>query len=415
MSELFIVALDSLRKNTLRSVLTLLGIVIGVATVIGMSSVISGLNRSIESQIENLGANLIFVYRFNPTVRGRLPAEVFNRKQLTLEDAEAIAELPLVQAVSPVLRWLQPSMNAKSFTVRYRDRIAKNTIIEGTTADYQQVFNLRLAAGRWFNEADDRHNANVLILGHDTAETIFPVNVDPLGKEVELEGNVFLVIGVMDKRPNGLNPGTNPEDNMVDVPIGTFRRMHPEFKDLRLAVKAVSQEAMPKAIDQIENLLRTRRGIRPNKESDFAIFTQESFTDLWNDISSGIFTVMLAISSIALLVGGVGVMNIMLVSVTERTREIGIRKAIGARHRDILIQFLFEAMTLTAVGGVLGIMTGGAITVLIRTFVPFLPASMSVFWTTMGFAVSVSTGLIFGIYPAYRAAILSPIEALRYE
>jgi putative ABC transport system permease protein len=415
MSELFIVALDSLRKNKLRSVLTLLGIVIGVTTVIGMSSVINGLNSSVASQFESLGSNLIFVYRFNPTVRGRLPAEVFNRKQITMEDAEAIAELGLIQAASPIYRWFQLNQSVTSFTVRYRDRIAKNTLIEGVTPDYQQVFNLRLAAGRWFNEADDRHRANVLILGHDTMETIFPVNVDPLGKEVELEGKVFRVIGVMEKRESALTPGANPEDNMVEIPIGTFQRLHPEFRDLRLAVKAVSQDAMPRAIDQIENLLRSRRGLRPDEESDFAIFTQESFTTLWNDISSGIFTVMLAISSIALLVGGVGVMNIMLVSVTERTREIGIRKAIGATRKDILTQFLFEAMMLTAVGGVLGIAAGGAITFLIRSMAPFLPATMSVFWTFMGFATSVGTGLVFGIYPAYRAAVLSPIEALRYE
>ena len=172
---------------------------------------------------------------------------------------------------------------------------------------------------------------------------------------------------------------------------------------------------MPRAIDQIEQLLRIRRGVATNKESDFSISTQDTFTDLWNQISSGIFTVMFAISSIALLVGGVGVMNIMLVSVTERTREIGIRKAIGATQRHILTQFLIEAMALTAVGGILGILVGGAIAVLIRNLVPFLPASVSLFWVSVGFVTSVGTGLIFGMYPAYRAAILSPIEALRYE
>jgi putative ABC transport system permease protein len=172
---------------------------------------------------------------------------------------------------------------------------------------------------------------------------------------------------------------------------------------------------MPRAIEQIEQILRIRRGVPANKDSDFSISTQDTFTDLWNQISSGIFTVMFAISSIALLVGGVGVMNIMLVSVTERTREIGVRKAIGATQRDILTQFLFEAMALTAVGGILGILTGGAIAVLIRSLVPFLPASVSIFWVAIGFATSVGTGLIFGMYPAYRAAILSPIEALRYE
>jgi putative ABC transport system permease protein len=181
------------------------------------------------------------------------------------------------------------------------------------------------------------------------------------------------------------------------------------------AVKTYTQEDMPRAIDDIEALLRIRRGVPPNKEDDFAISTQDTFTDLWRQISSGIFTVMLAISSIALVVGGVGVMNIMLVSVTERTREIGVRKAIGATQQNILLQFLFEAMALTAVGGLLGILTGWGIALLIRTVAPFLPASVSLFWIGVGFMTAVGTGLIFGLYPAYRAAILSPIEALRYE
>lgn len=415
MSEFFFLAVDSLRRNKLRSALTLLGIVIGIATVIGMSSVISGLNRSVASQIEELGSNLIFVYRFSPTLRGRVPSQVLNRKPLELEDAAALVELPLVRAVSPVFRWFQPSTNATSFTVRYRGRIAKNTIIEGVVPDYQRVFDVQLAAGRWFNDTDERHLAKVVILGHDTAETLFPINVDPLGKEVELEGRAFQVIGVMAKRKNVFLSGANPEDNMVEIPIGTFRRMHPEFDDLRLAVKAVSQEVMPRAIDQVENLLRTRRGVRPNEESDFGIFTQDAFADLWNQISSGIFTAMLAISSIALVVSGVGVMNIMLVSVTERTREIGVRKAVGARRRDILFQFLIEAIALTALGGIGGVIVGAVVTAWIRALVPVLPATMSLFWTAMALTVSASTGLLFGIYPAYRAAVLSPIEALKHE
>jgi putative ABC transport system permease protein len=180
-------------------------------------------------------------------------------------------------------------------------------------------------------------------------------------------------------------------------------------------VKASSQDELPRAIDQIEAVLRIRRGVPPNKEDDFSISTQDTFTDLWKQISGGIFTVMLAISSIALIVGGVGVMNIMLVSVTERTREIGVRKAIGATQRNILMQFLFEAIVLTALGGLIGIIAGSAIAFIIRTVVPFLPATVSGFWVAIGFGTAVSTGLIFGLYPAYRAAVLSPIEALRYE
>jgi putative ABC transport system permease protein len=415
MSEILLLALDSLRKNKLRSFLTVLGVVIGVATVIGMSSIISGLNNSIASQIQDLGSNLIFVQRIPPTVGGRLPPEVLNRKKLTLDDAKAIGELPVVQAVAPVLQYFAVNMNAKSFSVRYRDRTAKNTIFIGATPEVAVVMNLRLTSGRWINEADHKHNANVVVLGHDTAETIFPVNVDPVDKDVEIEGQPFRVIGVLEKRKDALQGGANPNDNVAEMPIGTFWRLHPEQKDFMFAVKTYTQDEVPRAIDQIEALLRTRRGVPPNKENDFAISTQDTFLDLWSQISSGIFTVMLTISSIALVVGGVGVMNIMLVSVTERTREIGVRKAIGATQRNILTQFLFEAMVLTAVGGVLGIMAGGAIAVIIRTLAPFLPASVSMFWVAVGFSTAVGTGLVFGLYPAYRAAILSPIEALRYE
>src|SRR5215831_17655794 len=415
MSEILILALDSLRANKLRSFLTILGVVIGVATVIGMSSIISGLNGNISSQIQDLGSNLVFVQRIPATIGGRVPSEMFNRKKLTLDDANAIAQLPLVQAISPVLQYLNFNASSKSFAVRYRDRTAKNTIFIGATPEVAIVMNLRMDAGRWINEADHSHNSNVVVLGHDTAETIFPANVDPVDKEVEIEGQPFRVIGVLEKRKDALQGGANPNDNVAEMPIGTFWRLHPEQKDFMFAVKTYTQDEVPRAIDQIEALLRTRRGVTPNKENDFAISTQDTFLDLWSQISSGIFTVMLAISSIALVVGGVGVMNIMLVSVTERTREIGVRKAIGATQRNILTQFLFEAMVLTAVGGVLGIVAGGAIAVIIRTVAPFLPASVSMFWVAVGFSTAVGTGLLFGLYPAYRAAILSPIEALRYE
>jgi putative ABC transport system permease protein len=228
-------------------------------------------------------------------------------------------------------------------------------------------------------------------------------------------GKTFRVIGVLEKRTDSFGPGANQNDNVAEIPGETFQKLLPNVRDIQLVVKPVSQEAMPRAIDQIENLLRRRRGVPPNKPSDFDIMTQDTITDIWNSVSSGIFAVMLGISSIALIVGGVGVMNIMLVSVTERTREIGIRKAIGATKRDILLQFLFEAMTLTLVGGILGVLAGSGVTLLIRLVAPFLPATISAFWVMMGLGVSISTGLIFGMYPAWRAATLSPIEALRYE
>ncbi len=415
MSEIILLALDSLYKNKLRSFLTILGVVIGVATVIGMSSIISGLNSSISAEIEQIGSNLIFVSRIPVVVGGRIPAEVFSRKLFTLEDSKAIQELPLVQGVAPIVQFYGFDALANSVSLRYRGQSVRNTIIQGVTPEAQIVMNLQIALGRWVNEADHSHKSNVVVLGYDTADTLFPPNVDPIDKEVELQGTVFRVIGVLEKRKDALTPGKNPNDNIAQMPVGTFWKLHPEQKDFMFVVKTYTQDDMPKAIDQIEQTLRIRRGVSADKEDDFAISTQNTFTDLWNQISSGIFTVMLAISSIALIVGGVGVMNIMLVSVTERTREIGVRKAIGATQRNILTQFLFEAMVLTAVGGILGIVAGSAIAIIIRTIAPFLPASVSGFWVAIGFGTSVGTGLIFGLYPAYRAAILSPIEALRYE
>jgi putative ABC transport system permease protein len=414
MSEIVRLAIDSLRNNKLRSSLTVLGVVIGVATVIGMSSIISGLNRNITSQIEELGSNLIFVERIPPTVGGRLPPDVFNRKKLTMEDARAIRDLPLIHSVAPVLQHFPRSTNARSFAVRYRDRIAKNTIFRAGTTEVAVVMNLQIASGRWINEAEDRHKANVVVLGHDTAEALFPLNVDPVGKEVEIEDRVFRIIGVLHK-VKSLASGRSPDDNIILMPVGTFWKLHPEQRDFAIVVKAVSQEAMPRAIQQIERLLRVRRGVSANAESDFSISTQNTFTDLWKQISSGTFTVMLIISSIALVVGGVGIMNIMLVSVTERTREIGVRKAVGATRRNILCQFLFEALALTSAGGIIGILVGSGIAVLIRTLVPFLPAEVSLFWVGVAFISSAATGLVFGIYPAYRAARLNPIDALRYE
>ena len=416
MNDIALMALDSIRANKIRSVLTVLGVVIGVMTVIAMSAVVSGLNTSITSEIEDIGSNLIFVSRFDLTV-GRRSAEERTRKKLTLEDATALGELPAVLAVAPVLRRfrLRPALTSSSYSIRYRARTVSNTIIEGITPAHEEVFRLDLRDGRWINESDHRHRSNVVVLGYNTAETLFPNMDNAIGKEVELEGRSFHVIGVLEKRKSGLNPGDNPDDNIAEMPIGAFTKLHPEVDDYWITLKPVSQEAMPAAIEQAEGLLRRRRGLAYDKPNDFAVFTQDAFADLWNQISGGIFAVMLAISSVALMVGGVGVMNIMLVSVTERTKEIGIRKAVGATRQSIMIQFLLEAVYLTALGGVLGIGAGALVTQGIRAAAPFLPAAMSPFWVALGFSTSVGVGLIFGLYPAYKAAKLDPIEALRYE
>ena len=414
MNDIIGMALDSIRANKIRSILTVLGVVIGVTTVIGMSSVVSGLNTSVLSLVEDIGSDLIFVTRFEPVIGGRLTAEQRARKKFTLEDVRAIEELTVVESVAPILQFNRRNVGS-TYTVRYRNRTAANTTIDGVTPSYEDVLSLSLMAGRWINEADHRHRANVLVMGHDTAETLFLNPESGVGREVQLEGKVFTVIGVLEERRNNFTQGANPQDNVVELPIRTFLKLHPEIDDYAIILKPISQEAMAQAIDQVEGLMRRRRGVAYNEPNDFAVFTQDVMTDLWNDFSSGIFALMLSISSIALLVGGVGVMNIMLVSVTERTREIGIRKAVGATRQKIMIQFLLEAVALTALGGVLGVAAGVALTAGIRAAVPFLPAAVSGFWVLLGFSTSVATGLVFGLYPAYKAALLDPIEALRYE
>ncbi len=405
-------ALDTLKTNKLRSGLTILGIVIGVTTVITISSVINGLNNRVNEWVSSLGSNVLWVFHM-PVIGVRPTAAMLARKRLTMGDVMALRSLPHVVAVDGSLQHTA-QYQVGEVDVKYRGRKVGGTILTGATAEVADVMNLNLLEGRMFTEEEDRRAAHVCILGYDTWQQLFD-GQDALGKQVNIETGLYTVIGVLDKQKQPFGSGKNRADSQVFFPFNTFHDLHPEDKDLWVSVKYDSPKNKALAEEEVRELLRIRRKVRVEQPDDFNIFSPDSISRLWNQLTEGLVIFMVAVSSVGLMVGGVGVMNIMLVSVTERTREIGVRKAIGATKRTILTQFTTEAVTLCALGGVIGVLLGGLLTWSIALLPIGLPASLSALWVVVAFVVSCGIGLIFGIYPAWKAANLDPIEALRYE
>ena len=407
-------AMDTLRTNKLRSGLTMLGIMIGVTTVILISSVINGLSGNVNGLIKSLGSNVYWVFRF-PVFGSRPTSEMLARKQLTFEDGEAMRVLPHIVAVDASQQYRSPTGSQGSFSVKYGSHKVQNTTLNGESEDQPNVYDIELTQGRFFSHQEALRGANVVVLGSDTAQELFG-NDPAVGKEVQIEGDLFTVVGVLAPQKQVFGGGKNPMDNSAHFPTQTFHKIHPEILDHWISVKYDDVKNKIAVEDEIRELLRRRRKVRSDQPDNFAIFSSDALLVLWNQLTGGLFIFLVGVASVGLMVGGVGVMNIMLVSVTERTREIGVRKALGATRKNIMFQFTLEAVALCALGGVIGILVGGLLTFVVKLIMgAVLPAEMSVAWSASAFVVSCAIGLLFGIYPAWKAASLDPIVALRYE
>jgi putative ABC transport system permease protein len=409
-------ALTTLRENKMRSFLTVLGVVIGITALLSVVAVLMGVYGDMNAFLSDFGPNTFFIFKFDPGIHtsGRLSREELARKPLTLEDAKAIGELcPDVQAVSAaVLQRIDESGRGQIQTARYKSKEVAGVDYHGVLPEDEIVFNSHAAHGRYLTEAENMHRSDVALIGPDLAKALFP-DEEPLGKDILVDGVSYQVIGVMARRKGNLMKGDQTEKAVL-VPYRTYQKHRP-MDDENLIGAVAYPGRMAEAEDEIRGVLRRRRNVPFDKPDNFGISSPTAIADQFRQITSSVALLISVISSIGLLVGGVGVMNIMLMSVTQRTREIGVRIAIGARRRDIIWQFLTEAMVLTGAGGVIGVLLGGGISLLINVLVPKLPSSIPLWAIVMAVAVSMSVGLFFGMYPAIKAARLDPVEALRYE
>ncbi|HEY7183253.1 MAG TPA: ABC transporter permease [Blastocatellia bacterium] len=413
--ENILMALDTLWQNKLRSFLTILGVVVGTMTVIVIAAFVSGINTRVSKEIESYGTNSIYVFKFEPGFNFNPSAEERMRKPISYEDSLAIgAECPSVVEVTTFMSpvdFTQGPM-AERVKIRYRDTEMINATVQGVMPSFFRMGTSEVTEGRFFYDGENSTRADVCVIGVDVANTLFP-NFNALDREIAINGRNYRVIGVLKKRELFLTPSEDPgnENKTVYIPYETIRKLYPNVKE-NFVMATAAPGKIEQAVDEIRHLLRRRRKVEYSQPDNFGIQTSKGIIEQFSAITGGIFMLMVAISSVGLLIGGIGVMNIMLVSVTERTKEIGVRKAIGARRRDIVLQFLVEAATLTGSGGLVGILLGWVTAEIVKMAMPtFVPL-----WAPIvGFIVSVGLGVGFGLWPAWKAAKLDPIEALRYE
>ncbi len=407
--ESAIMAFDTLRMNKLRSALTILGVTVGVVTILAMVSIIQGLNRAFSEQIESLGSNTIFVAKFDASF-GKPPGqEERQRKELTIEDADAIRnDVPTAIGVSPMQREL-------AVTIRYNDKQTDTPILLGVTPYYEFTQSQYVDYGRFIIDSDLRERSNVVILGRDLIKALFPGGEDPIGEEIKIDGTPFHVVGVMNILGSFFGQS---RDNIAFIPLTTAQKYYPRLEQPQsvfvIIIRPTTRADVKATIEATRDVLRVRREVKFGEKDNFGISSQDALLDIYNQLTGATYLVLTAISAVALMIGGIGVMNIMLVSVTERTKEIGIRKAVGATRASILSQFLIEAVVLTAIGGALGVAIGEVLSFLINSYSP-LPAYIPIWAIILGLFASGGIGVVFGVFPALKAANLDPIEALRFE
>lgn len=415
LNENFLVAIDTIRSNKLRSILTMMGIVIGVTSVISVAAIIEGLNHYIQDKVDGLGSRTYFVSRF-PAGQdpARMPLKYRLRKYIGYSDAAYLRETcpDIGTATTFATRFAVLGAN-QSNSIGYQSQRVERLIVRGAEPEYSDAIpQFSVGQGRFISRYDEEHARSVVVLGSEIADTLFP-HAEPVGKTVRLNGDLFEVVGVFEP-DEGLLAGFGVNIFAV-IPLKTFHKFYPESKELAVAFIIRKDAAPQMGKDQVTEALRRRRHVPPGGEDDFEVISPDFISALWNQLTGALALLTGIISSVGLMVGGLGVMNIMLISVTERTGEIGIRKAIGARKSDIRVQFLLEAVVLTVTGGIIGILLGAAISFLVRLLLPNVPASISLVWVILGVGMSVAVGVFFGYYPANRAANLDPIECLRYE